>query len=155
MDKSISVHQVFGYLDGLLLITKTFESHLPHLSAVVHCMWRAGLTLNVRKSIFVINGVRGPIIGNGMTLTDSDKVRAISDFPRPKTVKQLWPFFWMCGRYQEFVATYSSLTTVAGLRNSFWSTMFSKQVFLRLRSCIVLNPLSSSSFILMQYGCKW
>ncbi|CAD7089964.1 unnamed protein product [Hermetia illucens] len=115
MDKVIPAHlrhQVFVYLDDLLLITETFDQHLLLLSEVALCMRRAGLTLNIRKSKFVMKEVRylGHIIGNGTICTDPDKVHAIKDFPRPKTVRQLRRFLGMCGWYQRFVPNYASLT---------------------------------------------
>lgn len=115
MDKVIPYHlkeQVFVYLDDLLLISDNFDSHVSLLSEVAQHIRKAGLTINISKSKFCLREVRylGYIVGNGVLKTDPGKVEAITNYPAPKTVRQLRRFLGMTGWYRRFVSNYADVT---------------------------------------------
>lgn len=153
MDKTIPAHlrnRVFIYLDDLLLITETFEEHLALLREVSCCIRRAGLTINVEKSKFLMSEVRylGHIIGHGTIKVDSDKVIAIESFPLPKTVKQLRRFLGMCGWYRRFLKDYASMTTpLTDMLRKSRSFVWSNEgilAFEKLKSSLVSAPVLHS-----------
>ncbi|XP_044574087.1 uncharacterized protein LOC116655403 [Drosophila ananassae] len=115
MDKVVPPHlkdRVFIYLDDLLVVSPSFESHLEVLKEIAHHLKRAGLTINVAKSHFCKRRVKylGHIIGDGGIRTDPEKVKAITDFPIPKTLRALRSFMGLCGWYRKFVSNFAALT---------------------------------------------
>jgi Reverse transcriptase (RNA-dependent DNA polymerase) len=42
------------YLDDIIIFSKTKEEHLEHLDAVLHRLYRAGLSLNLKKCYFFV-----------------------------------------------------------------------------------------------------
>lgn len=72
----------------------------------------AGLTINIGKSRFGLSQVKylGYIVGHGTLMVDPEKVRAIVDYPSPKTVKHLRQFLGLAGWHRRFVSDYASLT---------------------------------------------
>jgi len=105
-------HQVFVYLDDLLIISECFDSHLKVLTDVAYCLRKAGLTINIEKSKFLIKEVKylGYIVGNGILRSDPDKISAVKDYPPPKSTKQLRRFLGMAGWYRRFIKDFSVLT---------------------------------------------
>lgn len=115
MDIVIPYHMksyVFVYLDDLLIMSKNFEEHMGHLQEVASQFRRAGLTINVKKSSFCIREVKylGYIVGEGSLKVDPEKVKAITEFPTPKTRKQLRQFLGMVGWYRKFLSDFSTIT---------------------------------------------
>ena len=59
----------------------------------------AKLTVNLEKSFFLQREVRflGHVLSSNGIATDPDKLKAIQDFPTPKTQKHLRAFLGVCG----------------------------------------------------------
>lgn len=105
-------HQVFIYLDDLLLISQTFEEHITLLSEVAHLLRKAGLTLNIKKCKWCLKEVKylGYVIGNGVIKTDPDKISAIRDLKAPKSVRGVRQFLGLASWYRRFIDNFSALT---------------------------------------------
>lgn len=105
-------HQVFIYLDDLLLVSQTFEDHLKLLAEVAHHLRKAGLTLNIAKCKWCLKEVRylGYLIGYGVIKTDPDKISAISELPPPKSVRDVRKFLGLASWYRRFIENFSGLT---------------------------------------------
>jgi len=115
MDQVIPSHlrnEVFVYLDDLLIISDSFEKHMKVLAEVGNCLSKSGLTINVSKSKFCVQEVKylGYVIGKGTLKIDKEKVSAITEFPSPKSTKQLRRFLGMAGWYRRFIDNFASLT---------------------------------------------
>jgi len=104
--------RVLVYMDDLLVMSEDFESHLSLLKEVALLIRKAGLTLNIDKSNFCLKEVEfvGYIIGYGTIQTNPGKVAAITDYPVPKTVRQVRRFLGMTGWYRRFIRNFASLT---------------------------------------------
>lgn len=102
---------VFVYIDDLLVVSKCFETHVDRLRAVAKCLREANLTINMAKSKFCMTEIRylGHIVGNGCIKPDPGKVEAITNFPIPRTIRQVRSFLGMCGWYQRYIAGYAAL----------------------------------------------
>lgn len=116
MDKVIPAimrSNVFVYLDDLLVCSASFDDHLILLEDVARCLTRANLTINVEKSKFCYREVRylGFVVGDGSIKTDEEKVKAVAEFPVPKTPRQLRRFLGMTGWYRRFVKNYASVAS--------------------------------------------
>lgn len=139
---------VFVFIDDLLVVSPDFETHMKSLQKVAECLKAAGLTINVDKSKFCMREIRylGYIVGNGCLKTDPEKVKAIREFPTPKTVKQIRCFLGMSGWYQRFIANYaaiaSPITDLIGKKKFEW-TDEAQQAFETLKHCLTTSPVLS------------
>lgn len=103
---------VHTYIDDLLLVSPNFEEHLKHLKMLFQRLSEANLTININKTKFLQTHVKylGFVLSKNGIETDSDKIVAIQNFPRPKNQKQLRAFLGVCNFYRKFVNKYSHET---------------------------------------------
>lgn len=104
--------RLFVYLDDLLVTSATFEEHLSLLSDIAERLSKAKLTINVEKLKFIMNEIDylGFVVGGGKLYVSSEKVRAVTEFPTPKTVRQVRRFLSITGWYRRFIGNYSTST---------------------------------------------
>lgn len=149
MDKAIPHqlrHQVFVYLDDLLIVSPDFESHLKLLEQVSGHLQRAGLTINVEKSRFCLKEIKylGYIVGHGCLKTDPNKIAAITEYPYPKTVKQVRRFLGLTGWYRRFIANYATIsapiTDLLKKSKKFEWTVEAHSAFEELKRCLTTAP---------------
>ena len=96
---------VFVYLDDILVGSRTDKEHWSHLAALFDRLKAHGLVLNLAKCVFAQPGLKflGHRVGvNGISPAE-DNVKAIKDFPRPATMRQLMEFNGMVNFYHCFV----------------------------------------------------
>lgn len=99
------------YLDDLLITSATFEEHIQLITEVSARLRSANLTLNVEKSKFCIKEIKylGYVVGENGLIVDDDKIASISNFPIPRSVKQLRRFIGITGWYRRFISNYSTI----------------------------------------------
>lgn len=150
MDQVIPAHlrtRVFVYLDDLLILSDDFDSHLLLLQEIALCLRRANLTINISKSKFCMKEITylGFIIGDGQIRTNPDKIKAISEFPVPTTVKQLRRFLGLSGWYRRFVENYVTvsfaLTELLKQKKGIEWNPEAQQAFESLKSCLTASPI--------------
>lgn len=140
---------VFVYIDDLMIVSSDFDTHISRIKSVAECLRKANLTINVTKSKFAMREIKylGYIVGNGCLKTDPDKVRAIKDFPKPKTVRQLRRFLGLTGWYQRFIKNYSAisapLTNIKGNAEKFQWSDEAQTSFDYLKECLTSAPVLS------------
>lgn len=81
----------FVYIDDIVVYSKSEEEHLNHLRAVLQCLHNAGLTLNLQKCNLMQKSLKflGHVISAKGIWTDQDKVNAVTNFPVPKSLKEI------------------------------------------------------------------
>ena len=96
---------VFAYLDDVIIVTESFESHLRWLRKVLSALKDANLKINKDKSDFCCSEVKylGYVVNNEGLKTDEDNVRPIREYPTPSNLKQLRRFLGMVGWYSRFI----------------------------------------------------
>jgi len=99
------------YLDDLLMMGNTCESHLANLEAVLFKLQIAGLRLKCNKCSFMMPSVEylGHQISTKGIQPTEDKVRAIKDTPVPTNVTQLCSFVGLVNYYGKFLPNLSSV----------------------------------------------
>ena len=98
-----------SYIDDITVYSDSWESHLQHLHRVLECLADAGLTAKPRKCLLGATScdLLGHTIGNGQVTLQEAKIKAIADFPRPSTKKQIRAFLGLAGYYRRFVPHFS------------------------------------------------
>ena len=99
------------YLDDILVYAPSVPEHIRRLDMVFGRLKETGIRLNPDKCRLVQQ--RTPFLGHVLTPngleTDPEKLEAVSDFPTPKTLRDLRSFLGLSGYYRKFVKGYSVL----------------------------------------------
>lgn len=138
---------IFVYIDDLLIVSSNFETHLERLQIVANCLRKANHTINVEKSKFGMKSIKylGHIVGNGEIKPDQDRVRSITEFPQPTTVRQVRRFLGMAGWYQKYISNYSDIATpITNLlkhTDRFIWTSSAQKAFEKLKECLPTAPV--------------
>ena len=96
---------VFCYIDDLLIYSRDMEEHLWHLTLVFERLKYYGLILNRKKCVFAVPEITflgHRVCKNGVAPLE-DKVTAIREFPKPKTMKDMRRFLGMVNFYRRFI----------------------------------------------------
>ena len=104
---------VYAYLDDLLVCGKDMDSHFKNLETVLSTLKAAGLKAKLTKCEFLkskISFLGHKIDGDGIHTMD-DKIVAIKNFPRPKSVENVRSFLGLCGYYRSFIDGFSKLAS--------------------------------------------
>ena len=99
-----------AYIDDIIIYSNTWEDHLRIIRSFFQRLTEVKLTINLAKSEFARARVTylGHVVGQGQVKPVDGKVRAISDFPRPESKKQLMHFLGMAGYYLKFCRNFST-----------------------------------------------
>ncbi|XP_015276919.1 PREDICTED: uncharacterized protein LOC107119009 [Gekko japonicus] len=110
--KDINLTEVIAFLDDLIIFSATLEEHEARLMKVLQRLIEHGLKLSVSKCKFFQTSVKylGHIISQEGIQPDPDKLSALMDWPRPKTIRELRTCLGVAGYYRRFVKNYSSIT---------------------------------------------
>ncbi|KAK8787622.1 hypothetical protein V5799_022601 [Amblyomma americanum] len=79
------------YLDDVVVFSPDFPTHLKRLRQILSCLTNAGLQLNLKKCHFGARQltILGHLVSKDGVLPDPDKLRAVADFPKPTSTKQV------------------------------------------------------------------
>jgi Reverse transcriptase (RNA-dependent DNA polymerase) len=101
----------FVYLDVIIVFSKTPAEHMAHLDAVLHRLYRAGLTLNLKKCNFFKDLVDylGHVIRPGQLSVLEINTAALKDMAHPTTQTELRSFLGLCNFYRRFVKGFAKI----------------------------------------------
>lgn len=139
--------RAFAYLDDLIIVSKTFEEHLVLLRDVFERLRMAQLKLNPEKCHFCRRELKylGHVVSSNGIKTDPEKVRAITDFPTPKSVRTLRSFLGLASWYRRFVEDFAKLTlplTKLLRKNARWEwTETHERAFKELKGRLSSTPV--------------
>jgi hypothetical protein len=102
---------VLVYLDDILIFSKTPEEHLQHLRIVLQALRDNQLYAKASKCHFGKASLAylGHIIGRDGISMDPDKLRAIKEWPVPRTVTEIQSFLGLANYYRRFVRDFSRI----------------------------------------------
>ena len=92
---------VYAYINNILVFSKSEEEHYEHLTIIFDRLNDYGLTINLKKCKFGRKEIKflGHIITCKGVLSAPEKIEAIRNFERPKSVKSLRRFTGMAQFY--------------------------------------------------------
>lgn len=141
-----SVDNTVRVVDDLLRYDSTFPAHVMGVCAVLSAARDAGITFNIKKFQFAQPQVQwvGFQIQQGGVAVDLDKVRAISDFPRPTNITELRSFMGLveqlAGFSMEVVAAKGPLRPLLSARNAFIWTEDHDSAFAAVKAALTAPP---------------
>jgi hypothetical protein len=99
------------YIDDVVIYSPTFEQHLIDLKNVFQALKEANLTLKASKCCFCRKEMKylGHIITQDGIKPDPTLTKAVSDFPQPKTIKDVQSFLGLSGYYRRFIKDYAKI----------------------------------------------
>ena len=94
-----------NYIDDILIFSKTFEEHLQHIDSLLYAIQEEGFKLKFEKCNFAKNSVKylGHIISKNRITPLTDNLKAIEDFPIPKTKKNIRQFLGKINFYYKYL----------------------------------------------------
>ncbi|KAL2087982.1 hypothetical protein ACEWY4_016810 [Coilia grayii] len=97
------------YLDDIVIFSSSFDTHLQRLRMVLGRLEKYNLKLKLDKCHFFQTEVRylGHVISPLGVATDPEKIRAVAEWKRPRTVRELWSFLGFASYYRRFVAEFA------------------------------------------------
>ncbi|KAF9760902.1 Retrovirus-related Pol polyprotein from transposon [Nosema granulosis] len=112
MDKILGEERgayVLPYLDDIVIYSRSLADHERHVLAVLEKLKDAGVRLNRKKCKFAQKEIKilGTIVSKDKISPDPDKVKAIREFPRPKTVRELRSFLGVVNYCREYIVDYA------------------------------------------------
>jgi hypothetical protein len=99
------------YMDNILIFAKTIEEHAERLGQVFEWLRSARFTLNLAKCHFAEGQVEylGHCVTQDGVRPSEGKVKAIKNFPRPRTVRDVKSFLGLSGYYRQYIPNYAGL----------------------------------------------
>jgi hypothetical protein len=99
-NKQLRKH-LLAFFDDLLIYSKTWEEHLRHVDQILSIMEEQSLYAKESKCEFGMTEVLylGHIIGAKGVQVHQEKIKAIMEWPTPKTLTELRGFMGMCTYY--------------------------------------------------------
>ncbi len=135
------------YLDDIIVFSNTVESHIQRLRAVLQRIDGAGLRLSPAKCQLFQTEVKflGHIVSNRGIETDPDKTRAIREWPRPASLKEVRTFVGKCSYYRKFIRGFSEvckpLHRLTEKNVVFEWTPACEEAFTKLKEALVTAPI--------------
>ena len=148
------IHQVleglpfaFGYLDDILVFSKSIEEHIMHVRQLFDRLRKASLKLTERKCNFLKKHVQylGHLIsGNGIEPVP-EKLESLKEMPPPPNQKEVRRFLGFTGYYRKFIPRYSDiarpLTNLTKKDLDFEWTSECQQSFELLKEMLLREPI--------------
>ena len=99
------------YMDDIIVPAKTIDETLVRLEHVFQRIQQANLKLKPSKCVFMQKSVK--FLGHEVSAlginTDKDKIKAVQEWPVPRTVKQVRSFVGLAAYYKRFIASFGEI----------------------------------------------
>ena len=101
------------YLDDILVFADSFAQMITRLRWTFVKLRNYGLKIKPKKCVLFQTSVTflGHVVSAKGIETDTDKVKAVTDWVKPMSVKEVRSFLGLTGYYRKFVPKYSSIAS--------------------------------------------
>lgn len=102
---------VYVYLDDILIFSANNKEHVSHVKLVLQRLLEHHLYVKAEKCVFHASTVDflGFVVLQGSMKMDPSKVKAVLEWPRPDSVKQVQRFLGFANFYRLFIKGFSSI----------------------------------------------
>jgi hypothetical protein len=106
VDRAVAdLEAVFAYVDNMEVASRDAEEHAIHLRQLFTRLREHGLVINVEKCVFGASSIK--FLGYRLSAEGveplPENVSAVTEFPRPSSVKELQMFLGMVNFYRRFL----------------------------------------------------
>ena len=103
---------VMGYLDDIIVFSKTEEEHLHHLEEIFKRLKHFDLKMKREKSSFFKRHIQylGHLVSEEGFEPLPEKLEAVHVMPHPKSAKEVKQFLGLIGYYRKFIPRFSDLS---------------------------------------------
>ena len=154
------------YLDDLIVFSKNFETHLKHLEIVFNKFRDEGLKLKLSKCHFAKKEVEylGHLVSESGVKPNNNKIVAVKEYPRPKSVRELRAVLGLFSYYRRFVKDFAATAhplTKLTRKDALWKWGKKQEAaFQDLKNHLITAPILSfpdfeRSFIIHCDASKW
>ncbi len=100
------------YVDDLILATRTYQEHVEALKYVLDQLKRYNLKAALNKCHFFLRQAKilGQIVGEDGISPDSELVKAVKEFPAPRSVQAVREFLGLTGHYRQYIDHYADIS---------------------------------------------
>ncbi len=102
-----------NYIDDVVIFSRNWKSHLIDIKSVIECLGVAGLKIKKRKCVFgrrYLTYLGHRIGGGGMSIPES-RVKALQEFVRPRTKRDMRAFLGAMSYYRRFIKGFGNLSS--------------------------------------------
>lgn len=98
-----------NYLDDIIVYSKSESEHMNHLKEVLTRLRQNNIKLRFKKCSFMTEEVEflGFKINHDNVSPNPDKVKALQEYPAPKTRKQVYRFLGLCSYFRAHIPRYT------------------------------------------------
>jgi hypothetical protein len=139
---------VIVYLNDILIFSKTEAEHLKHLVVLMRRLQQEKLLINMKKLSFMRKELiyLGFVISANKLKMDLEKIKAIKNWPSPKSVFEVRSFHGLASFYRKFIQNFSGISapmmyTVKKRHKSFHWTEEAEKGFNLLKKKITEQPI--------------
>ena len=103
---------VMGYLDDIIIFSKTEEEHLQHLEEIFVRLCKFGLKMKREKCSFFKKHIQylGHLVSERGFEPLPEKLESIREMPAPRTAKEVKQFLGLIGYYRKFVPCFADIS---------------------------------------------
>lgn len=134
------------FFDDILVYSKTLEEHVGHLQAVLNVLVENVFFAKLSKCSFCQTSIDylGHVVSKEGVAVDQQKIKAMVEWPRPTTIKQLRGFLGLTGYYRKFVRHYAQVAyplTDLLKKNQFQWSQVAQDAFDSLKTLMTETPV--------------
>ena len=136
-----------AYIDDLIIYAEKFHEHISRIHEIFIRVREGNLKLSPDKCHFCKPEIKflGWVVNKDGTKPNTEKVRAITEFPRPTSKKNVKSFLGVCSYYRQSINNFSAIAEplIRLLRKNtefFWSESVNI-AFERLKQALVTAPV--------------
>ena len=103
-----------GYLDDIIIYSRSEKEHLEHLEEIFTRLKAAGLKLKLEKCCFFKKHIQylGHLISADGIQPLPEKLEGIAKMPVPRNPKEVKQFFGLVGYYRKFIPRFADISRV-------------------------------------------
>jgi hypothetical protein len=142
---------VLVFFDDILIYTKSWEDHVRHVVKVLQLIKEQQIYAKPYKCFFWVKELEyfGHIIFHEGVKVDPNNIKAMMNWPIPKTLKNLRGFSDFTGYYRKFVQNYGVIATplvTLNKKDAFSWTLEATQYFEQLKEAMCKAPILATPY---------